>query len=93
MRACWLKWVGRDWSISADYIWLNYSGANSVSVMPKSQYEDLRLEVDYVSGTGLTLNEAKSLSDEHHIDFYMQEVINGSDTIDLPQRLHISEVT
>ena len=25
-----------------------------VSVMPKSQYEDLRLEVDYVSGTGLT---------------------------------------
>jgi hypothetical protein len=31
MRACWLKWVGRDWSISADYIWLNYSGANNVS--------------------------------------------------------------
>ena len=31
MRACWLKWVGRDWSISADYIWLNYSGANSAS--------------------------------------------------------------
>lgn len=30
MRACWLKWVGRDWSISADYIWLNYSGANRV---------------------------------------------------------------
>ena len=29
MRACWLKWVGRDWSISADYIWLNNSGANS----------------------------------------------------------------
>jgi len=31
MRACWLKWVGRDWSISADYIWLNYSGANTPS--------------------------------------------------------------
>ena len=31
MRACWLKWVGRDWSISADYIWLNYSDANSVT--------------------------------------------------------------
>lgn len=31
MRACWLKWVGRDWSISADYIWLNYSDANSWS--------------------------------------------------------------
>ena len=29
MRACWLKWVGRDWSISADYIWLNYSDANT----------------------------------------------------------------
>ena len=29
MRACWLKWVGRDWSFSADYIWLNYSDANS----------------------------------------------------------------
>ena len=32
MRACWLKWVGRDWSISADYIWLNYSGANTASL-------------------------------------------------------------
>lgn len=33
MRACWLKWVGRDWSISADYIWLNYSDANSAAVI------------------------------------------------------------
>lgn len=33
MRACWLKWVGRDWSISADYIWLNYSGANIIEEM------------------------------------------------------------
>ena len=32
MRACWLKWVGRDWSISADYIWLNYSDANNTKV-------------------------------------------------------------
>lgn len=32
MRACWLKWVGRDWSISADYIWLNYSGANNGNI-------------------------------------------------------------
>ena len=31
MRACWLKWVGRDWSISADYIWLKLSDANIVS--------------------------------------------------------------
>ena len=36
MRACWLKWVGRDWSISADYIWLNYSGANTAAtIRPK----------------------------------------------------------
>ena len=35
MRACWLKWVGRDWSISADYIWLNYSGANIASLNNK----------------------------------------------------------
>lgn len=34
MRACWLKWVGRDWSISADYIWLNYSGANTAWSLP-----------------------------------------------------------
>lgn len=33
MRACWLKWVGRDWSISADYIWLNYSDANRIEIM------------------------------------------------------------
>ena len=31
MRACWLKWVGWDWSISADYIWLIVSDANSVT--------------------------------------------------------------
>ena len=29
MRACWPKWVGRDWSISADYIWLNFSDTNT----------------------------------------------------------------
>lgn len=31
MRACWLKWVGWDWSISADYIWLIFSDANTVT--------------------------------------------------------------
>lgn len=41
MRACWLKWVGRDWSISADYIWLNYSGANISSLADRMYlYED-----------------------------------------------------
>lgn len=33
MRACWLKWVGRDWSISADYIWLNYSDASIAFIL------------------------------------------------------------
>ena len=42
MRACWLKWVGRDWSISADYIWLNYSDANNVET-PVQQVVDVRL--------------------------------------------------
>ena len=37
MRACWLKWVGRDWSISADYIWLNYSGANSAVMCDQAE--------------------------------------------------------
>ena len=36
MRACWLKWVGRDWSISADYIWLNYSDANIIRLPHQS---------------------------------------------------------
>ena len=41
MRACWLKWVGRDWSISADYIWLNYSDANMAEHMAKDHiFED-----------------------------------------------------
>ena len=38
MRACWPKWVGRDWSISADYIWLNYSDANTIRVV-KSRHK------------------------------------------------------
>lgn len=42
MRACWLKWVGRDWSISADYIWLNYSDANSLS--PDKNHPGCKIE-------------------------------------------------
>lgn len=42
MRACWLKWVGRDWSISADYIWLNYSDANKLSSYFTSNLKSLR---------------------------------------------------
>ena len=38
MRACWLKWVGRDWSISADYIWLNYSDANTYRLFQVADY-------------------------------------------------------
>ena len=49
MRACWLKWVGRDWSISADYIWLNYSDANNdpFSSVPKGSVEQI---VDGIGG-------------------------------------------
>lgn len=47
MRACWLKWVGRDWSISADYIWLNYSGANNIMAIP------LAMGVQYALTIGL----------------------------------------
>ena len=56
MRACWLKWVGRDWSISADYIWLNYSDANTLEKVYQNArkvdrfIEELekRYHVDYV---------------------------------------------
>ncbi len=44
MRACWLKWVGRDWSISADYIWLNYSGANS-SMEPDPELIEIQASI------------------------------------------------
>lgn len=43
MRACWLKWVGRDWSISADYIWLNYSGANTAELQVRGDHRRLPL--------------------------------------------------
>lgn len=46
MRACWLKWVGRDWSISADYIWLNYSDANTVEcrLLPDENHPGCKIE-------------------------------------------------
>ena len=43
MRACWLNWVGRDWSISADYIWLNYSDANIQRFDPVFNHAILRV--------------------------------------------------
>ena len=52
MRACWLKWVGRDWSISADYIWLNYSGANTETLLRCYEaYIEGRLTSDAFKGT------------------------------------------
>ena len=50
MRACWLKWVGRDWSISADYIWLNYSGANTA--VPIGGHVHARLGLGRAVGLG-----------------------------------------
>ena len=44
MRACWLKWVGRDWSISADYIWLNYSGANNGMQLQRQHHPETNIK-------------------------------------------------
>ncbi len=48
MRACWLEWVGWDWSISADYTWLIFSDANSVQrhYMPKRPQRKVCLMVN-----------------------------------------------
>ena len=72
MRACWLKWVGRDWSISADYIWLNYSGANNVPEIVKAAngyiYNSLRwLEMKtYSHQAVLSSDEDASYDIEFH---------------------------
>ena len=50
MRACWLKWVGRDWSISADYIWLNYSGANNLKGKSSLMIFDRHANLKYKFG-------------------------------------------
>ena len=47
----------RIWSRYGSDVW-NHPDKYGVSVMPKSQYEDLRSKWTIVSGTGLTLNEA-----------------------------------
>ena len=49
MRACWLKWVGRDWSISADYIWLNYSGANNTNYGGNDDWQHSRILTIYTT--------------------------------------------
>lgn len=73
-------------------VW-NHPEAYGVTPKPNSLSTDLRLEVDYDVSSGLTSDEAKAISDEHHIDFYIQEMSRGAFVIDLPPRLHISEVT
>ena len=63
MRACWLKWVGRDWSLSADYIWLNYSDANIFATSSSTRNSAL-IEYDHVSAasqTALNTKEANSV--------------------------------
>lgn len=68
MRACWLKWVGRDWSISADYIWLNYSGANKgkgnrakgLFAMPYRQHRD-----------GMSISSLLALNTMYRVHFLM----------------------
>ena len=63
MRACWLKWVGWDWSISADYIWLNYSGANStdpLTTKTETSGEIVSPVYSYVDESINTLKSAES---------------------------------
>ena len=55
MRACWLKWVGRDWSISADYIWLKKSDANSGQVVVRMAGEEVAVH-DAASGPSRPIN-------------------------------------
>ena len=73
-------------------VW-NHPDKYGVMPLNSSPNEDLRLEVDYSSKVGLTSDEARALSDQHHIDFYIEKMLEGYDVVDLPQRLHISEVT
>lgn len=67
MRACWLKWVGRDWSISADYIWLNYSDANTSTRKVQRVAEKIgvsRLSKDQVSAIASSLDQASRICTE-----------------------------
>lgn len=73
-------------------VW-DHPEAYGVTPMLNTSSTDLRLEVDYETSSGLTSEEARAISDEHHIDFYMKEMTNGATVIELPPRLHISEVT
>ena len=59
MRACWLKWVGRDWSISADYIWLNYSDANTVFRTLEKVYQNARKVDRFI----------EELEKRYHVDY------------------------
>ena len=73
MRACWLKWVGRDWSISADYIWLNYSGANTCEFP-----EDLRDA--RIGNEGCREMLLSSLADRTYLyEDHFHTLINNSD--------------
>ena len=45
MRACWLKWVGWDWSISADNIWLIFFDANIVTNSPQHMHPTFRKNI------------------------------------------------
>ena len=65
MRACWLKWVGRDWSISADYIWLNYSDANT-NTPDKSVDEQAIREELYSRISHLLIEYGNTLDNKDH---------------------------
>ena len=78
MRACWLKWVGRDWSISADYIWLNYSGANIAQQSRSSRAN--------VSKIDKNLNDFKEALRLHSVLLLARQLLNRTDGM-RPQHL------
>lgn len=70
MRACWLKWVGRDWSISADYIWLNYPDANKFASARKNGANFAQEIAGLTSVLGRRVSNSKSDFIVHYRNSY-----------------------
>ena len=85
MRACWLKWVGRDWSISADYIWLNYSGANTGN-------PSLALNAKWVSTSDDTNVRIFTASGASAQGWKLVSIANKTDKVRLDKSTLINEI-
>lgn len=73
-------------------VW-NHPKNYGVHPIPNTADYDLRLNVRYEATCGLSPYEAKEIVDQHHIDFYLRSLIDSDVPLELPERLHISEVT